>query len=160
MQTQYFHVWGVCVTNNNVFWGGWLDLLTLLLQLQPIITAHNQWLSKTRSVPYWTTSVFSSAVTHLVLIYESVTSSAFAVRWLTLHSWALKSLTTELRLNQSSLHSHFYNLACIHGKHLLLASIHGKYMLLGRIHGNCLLISPWRRVGEWMYRSIFSWPRY
>jgi hypothetical protein len=34
------------------------------LQLQSIMTAHNQWLSKTRSVPYWTTSVFSSAVTN------------------------------------------------------------------------------------------------
>jgi hypothetical protein len=28
------------------------------LQLQSIITVHNQWLSKTRSIPYWTTSVF------------------------------------------------------------------------------------------------------
>jgi hypothetical protein len=46
------------------------------LQLQSIITAHNQWLSKTRSIPYWTTGVFSSTVTDLVLIYESVTSTA------------------------------------------------------------------------------------
>jgi hypothetical protein len=30
----------------------------------------------TRSTPYWTTSVFSYTVTDLVLIYESVTSSA------------------------------------------------------------------------------------
>jgi hypothetical protein len=29
----------------------------------------------TRSIPFWTTSVFSSIVTDLVLIYESVTSS-------------------------------------------------------------------------------------
>jgi hypothetical protein len=56
------------------------------LQLQPIITAHNQWLYKTRSTPYWTTSVFSSTVSDLVLIYDSVTSSASVVRWLTLHS--------------------------------------------------------------------------
>jgi hypothetical protein len=76
----------VCVTNNNGFWIRLLDLLALLLQLQPIITAHNQWLSQTRSIPYWTTSVFSSAVTDLVLIYVSVTSSASAVRWLTFHS--------------------------------------------------------------------------
>jgi hypothetical protein len=48
------------------------------LQLQSIITAHN--------IPYWTTSVFSSAVTDLVLIYESVTSAASVVCWLTLHS--------------------------------------------------------------------------
>jgi hypothetical protein len=46
------------------FWTGWLDLLVLLLELQLIITAHNRWLSKTRSIPYWTTSVFSSTVTN------------------------------------------------------------------------------------------------
>jgi hypothetical protein len=46
----------------------------------------SQSMSKTRSIPYWTTSVFSSAVTDLVLIYESVTSSASDVAWLTLHS--------------------------------------------------------------------------
>jgi hypothetical protein len=34
------------------------------LQLQSIITSHNQWLSKTRSIPCWTTSVFSSTVTN------------------------------------------------------------------------------------------------
>jgi hypothetical protein len=44
------------------------------LLLQSLITAHNRWLPKTRSIPYWTTSVFSSSVTELVLIYESVTS--------------------------------------------------------------------------------------
>jgi hypothetical protein len=59
------------------------------LQLQAIKTARNQWLSKTRSIPYWTTSVFSSAATDLVLIYESVTSSPSVVHWLTLHSWTL-----------------------------------------------------------------------
>jgi hypothetical protein len=32
------------------------------LQLQLIMTAHNNWLSTTRSIPYWTTSVFSSIV--------------------------------------------------------------------------------------------------
>jgi hypothetical protein len=67
------------------------------LQLQPIITAHNQWLSKTRSIPSWTTRGFCSTVTDLVLIYESATSSTFIVRWLTLHSWTMNSLTTELR---------------------------------------------------------------
>jgi hypothetical protein len=55
------------------------------LQLQPITAAHNQWLPRTRSVPYWTTSVFTSTVTDLVLIYESVTLAS-DVRWLTLHS--------------------------------------------------------------------------
>jgi hypothetical protein len=45
-----------------------------LSELQSIITVHNQWLSKTRRIPYWTTSVFSSTVTDLGPIYESVTS--------------------------------------------------------------------------------------
>jgi hypothetical protein len=52
------------VTNNNGFWIWWLDLLALLLQLQPIITAHNQWLPKTGSNPSWITSVFSSTVSN------------------------------------------------------------------------------------------------
>jgi hypothetical protein len=34
------------------------------LQLQTITTVHNQWLSMTRSIPYWTTGVFSSTVTN------------------------------------------------------------------------------------------------
>jgi hypothetical protein len=34
------------------------------LQLQLIITAHNQGLSTTRSIPCWTTSVFSSTATN------------------------------------------------------------------------------------------------
>jgi hypothetical protein len=81
-------VWG-SVTNNNGFWIRWLDLLALLLQLKSLWAAHNQWLLKTRSVPYWTTSVFSSTVTDLVLIYELVTSSASVVHWLTLYRWTL-----------------------------------------------------------------------
>jgi hypothetical protein len=68
-------------TNGDWFWIGWLVLLALRLQLQFIITAHNQWLPKTRSIPYWTTSVFSSTATDLGLIYESVTSSASVVHW-------------------------------------------------------------------------------
>jgi hypothetical protein len=88
------------MTNNNGFWIGWLDLLALLLQLQSIITAHNRWLPKTRSIPYWTT-VFSSTVTDLILIYKSVTSSASVVCWLTLHSWTLSHdcNLTDLRMN-------------------------------------------------------------
>jgi hypothetical protein len=43
----------------------------------------------TISTPYCTTSIFASTVTDLVLIYESVTSSASAVRCLALHSWTL-----------------------------------------------------------------------
>jgi hypothetical protein len=79
------------VTNSNRFRIGWLDLLELLLQslLIKITKVHNRWLPKTRSIPYWTTSVFSSIMTDLVLIYESVTSSVSVVPWLTLHSWTL-----------------------------------------------------------------------
>jgi hypothetical protein len=44
-----------------------------------MIIAHSQWLSKIRSIPYWTTSVYTSTVTDLVLIYESVTSTATAL---------------------------------------------------------------------------------
>jgi hypothetical protein len=51
-------------------------------------------MTKTRSILYWTTSVFSSAW----LIYESVTSSASVVRWLALHSWTL-NFWILLRLN-------------------------------------------------------------
>jgi hypothetical protein len=56
------------------------------IQLQPVITAQHQLLSKTCSIPHWTTSVFPSTVTELVLIYEPVTRSASVVHWLKLHS--------------------------------------------------------------------------
>jgi hypothetical protein len=49
---------------------------------------------KTRSIPYWTTNVFSSTVTDLVLIYKSVTSSTA----IALNDDCLK---TELRLTRS-----------------------------------------------------------
>jgi hypothetical protein len=48
---------------------------TITLNYNQFTTAHNQGLPKTRSIPYWTTSVFSSIVTDLFLIYKSVTSS-------------------------------------------------------------------------------------
>jgi hypothetical protein len=41
-----------------------IGFIGISLQLQSVTTAHNQWLSKTRSIPYWTTSVFSSTVTN------------------------------------------------------------------------------------------------
>jgi hypothetical protein len=52
-------------------------------QLQSIITAHNEWLPKTRFISYWTTNAFSSVVTDLVLIYESVTTSTNVERRIT-----------------------------------------------------------------------------
>jgi hypothetical protein len=57
-----------------------IGFIFLSFTVQPIITAHSQWLPKIRSIPYWTTSVFSSAVTDLVLIYESLTSSTNGLR--------------------------------------------------------------------------------
>jgi hypothetical protein len=47
------------MTNNKGFWIGFTGTA---LRLQSIITAHNQWLPRTLSIPYWT-SVFSSAMT-------------------------------------------------------------------------------------------------
>jgi hypothetical protein len=129
------------VTNNNGFWIGWFNLLALLLQLQSIVTAHNQWLLKTRSIPYWTTSVFSSTVTDLVLIYESITSSASVVRWLTLHSWTLNSLTTDLRLNLSEPESESYvrptvsRPVCLGIKHL--SGLTTRSLLLSDSCGSC-----------------------
>jgi hypothetical protein len=79
----------------------------LLLQLQRIITAQNYWLLKTRFIPYWTTSVFSSAVTDLVPIYWSVTYSTSVVCWLTRNSltlnfWILLRITNELSWTELS----------------------------------------------------------
>jgi hypothetical protein len=74
--------------------GLWTGIIATSLQLQSIITAQNKWLSKTRSIPHWTTSVFSSAVTDLVLIYESVTYESLrakAERRLNAHSHESKS---------------------------------------------------------------------
>jgi hypothetical protein len=84
------------VTNNNGFWIEWLDLLALQLQL--ITTAHNQWLPKTRSIPCWTSSVFSSTVTDLVRIYESVTYESLR----TSDEWRMR---THSRLNSLELTS-------------------------------------------------------
>jgi hypothetical protein len=41
------------------------------------MTAHNQWLSTTRFVPYWTASVFSSAVTNDERRITAYTSNSF-----------------------------------------------------------------------------------
>jgi hypothetical protein len=80
------------------------------LQIQSVIPAHNQWLFNTRSIPYWTTSVFASTVTDFVLIYRSVTSTASVVRWLTFHSWrrTLLRMTNAKRI-ANKLSWFFYN---------------------------------------------------
>jgi hypothetical protein len=98
---------GFCMANYNGFWTG-LDLLALLrvLQLQSIITAHNQWLPKTRSIPYWTMSVFSSAwltwfwfTSRLLLHFGcQLLRNPHLIE-------SLNSTTNEIRLTQSSLYS-------------------------------------------------------
>jgi hypothetical protein len=62
------------------------------LQLEPIITAHNQWLSTTRSIPYWTTSVFSFTVTNDERRFTAQSFSCLE------RSLPDESLTNELRL--------------------------------------------------------------
>jgi hypothetical protein len=47
---------------------------------------NSQSTTNSRAIPYWR-GVFFLALTKLVLIYESVTSSASLIRWLTLNSW-------------------------------------------------------------------------
>jgi hypothetical protein len=57
--------------------------------------------SKIFSISSWTTSIYFSTVTDLVLIYESVTSSVFVVHRLTPHSWtlSLNCSLTDSRMN-------------------------------------------------------------
>jgi hypothetical protein len=80
--SSYCHVWGACVNDNIGFWIGRLDLLAFLLQIQSIIRAHNQWLPKTRSIPYWTTSVFSSTVTCFWFTNRSLLLLRLPCEWL------------------------------------------------------------------------------
>jgi hypothetical protein len=82
---------GLCVTNNNGFCIGCFDLLALLLQSLLITFAYNSSHSMTAEVSLHSfldyeclLSRLSSAVTDLVLIYESITSSVSVARWLTL----------------------------------------------------------------------------
>jgi hypothetical protein len=55
--------------NNNGFWIGWLDSMSLPLQslLISITTAHKQWLSKTPSILSWTTGLLYSNMTDKLL---------------------------------------------------------------------------------------------
>jgi hypothetical protein len=76
-----------------------IGFLALLSELKSIVIAHNQWPPKTCSIPYWTTSVLSSATTALVLIQESVISSAStAEHWISHDEITTESLNS-LELN-------------------------------------------------------------
>jgi hypothetical protein len=140
------------------------------LKLQSIIIANNQWLPKTRSIPYWNTSVFFSTATDLVLIYESVTSSASVVSWLTLHNWTLNFCillrinqsrkTAPLRLNRSSLHDSLYRLpvtmenVCCHGNVLIEPLASNCFILCC---GNMCLVSRWLSMD---FRSVYAIPAF
>jgi hypothetical protein len=118
------------------------------LQLQPIVTAHNQWLSNTRSISYWTISVFSS------MWLMPVTSSASVVHWLALHSWLLNfsrmnhdsRMTAPLWLNYSSLCSSLYRVpvttenVCCH-RNVLTEQLAGNGLVC--CGGNMCLASHW-----------------
>jgi hypothetical protein len=145
----------------NGFWIGWMHLLTLILQLQSITRVHDQWLSKTRSIPYWTMSVFSSAVTDLVLIYESVTSStatALNDDCRTNELFWVWGLCYDRRSAGQSVLEQSTHLGLTTRSWLLsdsplysLARIHGNYCLLVRIRGNlCWIFVDTKRA----YRTV------
>jgi hypothetical protein len=103
-------VWGVCVTNNNGFWIGWLDLLTLLYnhsQLQSIITVHNGCLRLATLL----TGLRVSSLLRDWLGSDLRVSHFFSFRCplLTLHSWTLNTLMAELRLTELSCESALLN---------------------------------------------------
>jgi hypothetical protein len=89
-QTLYCHILWVCVTNNE-FWIGWLDLLTpsfMITLNYNQFTAHNQWLTKTRSIPYWTISVFFLVFLLLWLVWFWFTNYSFLVyEWRLTYEW-------------------------------------------------------------------------
>jgi hypothetical protein len=64
------------------------------LQLQSVITSHNQWLSKICSIPCWTTSVFSSTVTNENSLFTRWAPS----EWITTPVWRISRFTNELSL--------------------------------------------------------------
>jgi hypothetical protein len=72
----YYHVSGVLwriITGSGLDgWIYWTPSVTVTLKYNQLEQL-SQWLSKTRSIPYWTMSVSSSTVTDLNLIYRLVT---------------------------------------------------------------------------------------
>jgi hypothetical protein len=108
-------VWG-SVTNNNGLWIGWLDLLALQLQLQSIITDHTQWLSKTRSISYWTMSVFCCEDQRRIPC-----------------NWIMERPYEWITTKCYSLHGSLCRLARIHRKCLLLAASPRKLFCHGNV---------------------------
>jgi hypothetical protein len=72
------------------------------LQLHSIVTAYNQWLSTTRFIPCWTTSVFSSTVTNNERRIPAHSLNCLEGRLS--HEWILKRV-----------HGSLYMLVGIHG---------------------------------------------
>jgi hypothetical protein len=91
---------------------------TPLLQLQSLITAHNQWLSATRSIPCWARSVFSSRVTNDERKIPAHTLNCLEGRLS--HEWILKSI-----------HGSLYRLVRIHGNSFVTKTCLLKRSLLG-----------------------------
>jgi hypothetical protein len=82
-------------------------------KLQLIKTAHNQWLSLASFLTWLRVSSLLPWLTWFWFTSRPLLQLPLSAG-LTLHTWTLKSLTTDLRLTPSSLHSRFYNPASIH----------------------------------------------
>jgi hypothetical protein len=90
--TIYCHVSRIVVTNNNGFWIWWLDLLDAFFKIRTNYDS-SQSVTGHASVPYWTTSVCSSAVTNDQLLLTHWTPWTTSV-WRILYE---ESLTDSLR---------------------------------------------------------------
>jgi hypothetical protein len=136
--------WLVCCHVSGAPWvitgSGLGDWIYWHLPIQSIITAHNQWLSKTRSIPSWTTSVFYCDW----LCSDLRIGHFFYERRIT-----YEGMTTAFWLNCLLL----CTAACIvsgnHGKYWLLVRIRGKFCWF-RWHGKRGLY----QVGLWIRISI------
>jgi hypothetical protein len=69
-------------------------LIDTSLRLQLILTDHSRWLPKTRSTPYWTTSVFPSTVTDFFSFRCPLVNTPQLNAQLL---WLINSLTNEFR---------------------------------------------------------------
>jgi hypothetical protein len=88
LQYSIVNVRGVCVTINNEFWIGWLDLLAFRLQLQSIVTTQiNDYLRlatflivlRVSSLPLWLTSPAATALNDDFLTNESLFSARLLI---------------------------------------------------------------------------------